>query len=325
LCLKFRPSEGFVVRRESVDEIIACLPRERTHFTYFPQRYAPLLLARVLREDTDIARVRRSRFGALLNKPVMKAVLAGCGDGRLSPERCEYHWEHEQSRHFLLGLTGYGGRACWRYGQRTRRGASLVLQLNLNAGDMREVERLALEPDEFNYYGHPTSRRHHRRYRTTLAWARMDLDFATNEVLIEEVQSDFVRLLREYIDGLPTKRTPAPLVALLRALAAIWQEAMLSATLEFVWQELGIDTVYYHEWTTGTALKGIRYEKPPRSVYDALPRRFCMALTDEVPAFVRADRASRRRLRAVTRPRFFRLDRREGPCLTQVPAQRCAG
>ncbi|MEM7220758.1 MAG: hypothetical protein AAF515_20515 [Pseudomonadota bacterium] len=84
-----------------------------------------------------------------------------------------------------------------------------------------------------------------------------------------------------------------------------WQEAMLTATLEFVWRELGITNIYYHEFRTGCDLKRIRYGHPPRSIYEALPRKFCMHTAAHIPRFLRGDRSTRRLLKRLNAPRFY--------------------
>ena len=70
---------------------------------------------------------------------------------------------------------------------------NLVLQLNFNSSQIRALRRLTGgEQRTFNPLDHPVCRPGHPRYRETLAWARIDFDFETNEALIEEIQSDWV-------------------------------------------------------------------------------------------------------------------------------------
>ena len=69
---------------------------------------------------------------------------------------------------------------------------------------------------------------------------------------------------------------------------------MLTATLDFVHRELGINKVFYHSFDTGVRLKGIESGwGPPRSIYTDLPRRFCFELGEERP-HARVGRAWRR-------------------------------
>ena len=68
--------------------------------------------------------------------------------------------------------------------------------------------------------------------------------------------------------------------------AAVWDEAMLSATLFFLREELGIRHIYYHTHASGQWLKRIRDRLPPRSLYTELPRRFCFRETDALPGFL---------------------------------------
>ena len=63
----------------------------------------------------------------------------------------------------------------------------------------------------------------------------------------------------------------------------MWDEAALTAAINFVMDELGIRRIYYHTFVTGNALKKIRHSYPPRSLYTDLPRKLCFKLTDEPP------------------------------------------
>jgi hypothetical protein len=82
---------------------------------------------------------------------------------------------------------------------------------------------------------------------------------------------------------------------LLMAQEKIWHEAMLSATLWFLWHELGIRDVYYHSWETGNALKNLKQDcAPPRSLYRDLPERFGFSQSRHGPGFLESERHVRK-------------------------------
>ena len=88
----------------------------------------------------------------------------------------------------------------------------------------------------------------------------------------------------------------------------LWDEAALTAAINFVVDELGIRRIYYHSFETGNVLKKIRYSQPPRSLYTDLPRKFCFRLTDEVPEMLAGSRVVKRKLKRVKQPRWYRLE-----------------
>ncbi len=286
---------------QTVKDVIACLAGERTLFSYFPGRYALMLLARASRGRASVRALRSGPFAPLLEKPLVKEALATAGCGCVSP--ADFDLWPGQPAEFLLALDSWGHRSRRRYHQTSRSGFNLVLQLNFNTGDMARFARLVDYPRDYNLGVHPCCK-DPQRYRETLAWARMDVCFDTDAVLIEEIQSDFVR----FVDWQwYAHRDHAAVVAFCAPFRRLWAEAMLSAAVEFVWRELGISTVYYHEFETGNALKGLQAMPPPRSLYEALPRRFCMALTTDVPPFLLRRGGARKRLRALRQPRFYKL------------------
>ena len=67
----------------------------------------------------------------------------------------------------------------------------------------------------------------------------------------------------------------------------VWSEAMLSATLEFVRNTLGLRLVYMHTDECGARLKDIWFEsRPPKSIYQDLPKRFCFEQVNYAPTFL---------------------------------------
>ena len=160
----------------------------------------------------------------------------------------------------------------------------------------------------------------------TVAWARLDFDLETGEALIEELQSDLLRDLKSYADKaylaekegsatfdiyraeFDTKRVIRIWEDDFSAERAHWQEAVLSAAIRFLVSEIGMRKIYYHTEDTGSYLKRITGTRPPRSLYTALPKRFCFDETDEVPQLLAGERNWGRRERAAREPvRFFKM------------------
>jgi hypothetical protein len=154
------------------------------------------------------------------------------------------------------------------------------------------------------------------------------VDLENEEVLIEEIQTDWVREAKEkrsnalYLQSRSRERRrqapewwgfDCPLEHVIRYCDeilpphdSIWDEATLSAALTFARQELGIRRVFYHTPESGIRLKGIDSKwPPPQSVYSTLPRKFCFQETEEIPSFLQGIIRKRRRLRTV---RFHLLE-----------------
>ncbi len=316
--------------RHAIEEIVACLCGERTVYSYYRDRYSLGLLRYLSRHSRDrealsVAAVRKSSYAPLLHKPRVKSALARLGQQPLNEPFLAAHDHDPQQEYFVLTLDVWGSeqRSGRANRQTSRPGFNLVLQLNFNNDHDRRYGKLGCRNALFNYQGHPVS-----RCRNTLAWARIDLDWASNCALIEEIQSDWIRRvawLAERVEkklacGQPATGSIAyagqrlPLAAaqaycgyVLEHYAGIWSEAMLWASIEFIREELGLPVVFYHSETGGRLLKGIRCSAPPRSLYTDLPCRFCFTPTREVPPFLADDREVRRLLRQNPAVEFFRL------------------
>jgi hypothetical protein len=313
--------------KEYADEILACLPKERSCYHYFRDYYALQLLGYAVEDGMPIERLRRSPFGRLLHKPLLKPVLAACGDGIIRRHHIESQWG-DPTLSFLLTVGLWGGKQRDSYYQTSRPGYNLVLRLNFTLDHDRRFRKLFTEyywGDSLNYFAHPVLTRGERRYfRETLAWARLDVDMEQGQVLIEEIQTDWVReanrsrrnLSRcsECIKNLhhPTchlRRSALRYIdEVLMPYARVWDQAMFSAALFFIREELGIDDIWYHTWECGNALKSISgWSQPPRSLYSKLPREFCFTETDHQPGMLQNRRTGKRLNRAKIRPRFYRL------------------
>jgi len=177
-----------------------------------------------------------------------------------------------------------------------------------------------------NYWGHPVfSKTNASYFRETLAWARIDLDFVTGEALIEEIQSDWVRI-GNYVLNIAKRYKQCGKLEfdrwnirgqvddvieycekVLKPYQAIWSEAMLAATVEFIKTELGIDMIYYHSFNTGCRLKKTGEKSPPKSIYDKLPRKFCFTKTYYEPKFLNNDKYFSRNYRKIWYPEWFTL------------------
>jgi len=183
-----------VMKRDEIREIVACLPKGRTLFPYYRDRYAALLLSWVFQGTVSVAEVKRSRYAGLICKSAVSEAIARRGDGVIDQQMLSMIWDepHEQ---FLLTLDSWGGEErCWQ--QTSRAGHNLVLQINLHDGYRRWFESVV--PDDqkwlFDNYGHPVLRqRSNGFYRPTLGWVRIDLDLVTGEALIEEGGSSILR------------------------------------------------------------------------------------------------------------------------------------
>jgi hypothetical protein len=301
----------------AVEEIMDYLPKERTLFHYHQDRYALMLLGWAAGDGCRVDRLKRSPFAPLLEKPVVKQALAACGGGEVDRASLEAAWG-AQCNTFLLTLGSWGsGDRSWD--QTSRKGHNLVLRLNFNQSHDRAFRQLVkpgmLHP--FRYYGHPVMHQGEREYwRETLAWARMDIDLDRGEALIEEIQSDWVRLVnavaqainkgrghrlgKERIGGEP-EQVRAYAEEVFTPYRKLWDQAMLAAAIRFIRDELGLKRIWYHSWEGGNRLKKLDYSQPPRSLYTQLPRRFCFRKTEEAPGFL-----------ARTRP-YQKLVRKTGP------------
>ncbi|MFH0785290.1 MAG: hypothetical protein V2B20_25515 [Pseudomonadota bacterium] len=299
------------MEQNQIEEILQYLPKSRTKFYYFKDRYALMLLSYAIgqREGMKVAEIKKSTFGRLMEKPLVKEIAHHLGKSNLTRDLLDALWPKDFFC-YLLTVDKWGGRKgrSRLYDQTSRPGCNLVLQLNFSAEHNTSYQRL-IKPQNahpFKNYGHPIAKdgKNH-----TLAWARIDIDLETGEALIEEIQTDWIRLaartrkdVEQYgnVDEPQRRYIPRYLKRLccnakelsryvedeLKPHAAIWEEAMLMSTIWFLKEEIGISTIFYHTFDFGCQLKRIEGARPPQSLYTTLPKKFCFEKTGCVPSFL---------------------------------------
>lgn len=282
-----------------LEEILACLKGERTLFRYQRDAYALELLRDYIGQGMSIAALRQSPYAKLLQKTLVKQALAMAGKGSLKPTHLDWVAAQQPALNFVLTLDQWGTErnSQRQYKQLSRTGYHLVLQLNFANDHQQQYSYWVKEacPAEFSSWAHPVVKT--GRYET-LAWVRIDLDFAANQALIEEIQSDWVRQVKtewrqSYYPQLHEYREQV-----LKPYAQIWDEAALAAAIRLIRQDLGINEIFYNSFETGNLMKGIRNNQPPRSLYSDLPQKFAFNLTNEVPRFLQDLRQTAKAQRA---------------------------
>ena len=299
---------------EIVKEVIACLPEGKTHFRYFKNGYAPRLLSMAVPNAATVYSIRSTAFGRLLDNPVMGDALARSGNGLITSATLGAIW-HEPSLPYLLTVDRWRYESRW-WSQVSRAGDNLVLQLNLPRQNQQLFNKFVgtnrrFNPHSFHPVQHPGDQ---QSFRETLAWARIDFSFETGEALIEEIQSDAVRQLaamdrhvarcgcagclrrKRYLDWFAVHRK-------------IWSEALLTATVEFIVRELGITQLFMHTARSGWRVKNMGpYQRPPRSLYAELPRKFAFRRIWNAPQFLLDTRRYQRLIRKQPDIDFHLLD-----------------
>jgi len=304
------------MKLREVNEVIDCLSKDREVFFYYKNRYAEIILKEVLRYTNSIRVIKDSVYSKLLSIKHIKEAIAYCGNGRFESDDIYFDWSADCFP-FTVTYTKWG---CDKYQYQTsRRGFSLVVQLNfsnLHAEQYRKFYK-PTESCVFNYWGHPvinnkTSDGIVKSARETLAWARIDLDFNRNEALIEEIQTDWLRLAKRelfrlqeinqsdnnsnseisaYASEAKIENAIEYLSTVLKPYESIWAEAMLACSLNILFNEIGISKIFYHDHVSGRIIKDIPGRSPPRSLYTTLPRRFCFESSQFGPSFIEESRA----------------------------------
>jgi hypothetical protein len=285
-----------------VEWILSRHGQEATTYTYFRDKYALLLAAWATGEGQRVTDFKRGRLAGLLQKDILKQHCAR--HAVLREADLLAHAAPGEGWTLRRTLSYWGEAGCWWGAQTSREGYNLVLRLDFGHQQDRMAARLRVADvlEELDGRNHM-----HLAESYNVAWCRLDMDWETGEVLIEEIQNDWLRdALRfktaewRYYDCLPwyclprkaDLRNDARFLEYCRTviepLEKVWSEAIVCAALEFIRNELGLRTVYMHTADCGARLKGMsdQYMLPPRSLYQEVPRRLCFEPTGEVPAFL---------------------------------------
>jgi len=280
-----------------LEEIIECLPQGRTLFNYTKDWYAVELLKHELHKEQTVHELKQGRFSKLIRKPFVKDWLGRMGKSKLTKDDLAWIYPSKMES-FRLTLDKFSG---WTQTSRCRANSwNLVLQLNLNSADASFVERHTecRDNDPFEFYLHPV----HAGRNRTLAWARIDVDLKHGHALIEEIQNDRVRDAKDWY--VRAKNTEDDRITFrqfeidtrffieywenhMKQRAKWWDEAILTAAIKFIKEELGIQHIFYHTPESGKVYKGAGAETAPTSVYTTLPKKFCFEQTSERPCFLR--------------------------------------
>ncbi|PID62197.1 MAG: hypothetical protein CR974_03825 [Gammaproteobacteria bacterium] len=310
--------------KKQLDEVLACFENERRIYRYFSDKYCVDILSRWLGEGKSISEIKRSPLAGFLHRPWVKAHLAKLGSNRLTADTLALWWRDDE-QHFQQTLAAWSDTYDWRWGQTSRRGYNLVLQLNFTQSHNRDYDKW-IKGSRFCVYDasyHPV---YQGEERHTMAWARIDMSDDLSEALIEEIQTDWLRdaertlrhakgasnnrcsCLRCRENAKVTERQKQAFEHYhqrhIAPMLGIWDEAMLNAALSFLFDDIGVERVFYHDFATGNALKHIDCGKPPRSLYTQLPKRFGFVKTQEFPTFL-PEKSLRKRLKKVQAPMFY--------------------
>jgi hypothetical protein len=316
------------MKREDVNEIMSCLGDEKKVFHYFKDRYCldsiDYEMQRQERTEFRVSELKTGKLSRFSSKPIIQEKLKYFGNGAIQQSELALFWP-EQQESFVLGIDCWGNSERG-WDQTTRNECNLVLQLNFSQQHIKDYMRLVKPNDSygpFEYRGHPIS----KYDRKTMSWIRMDIDFDTNEVLIEEIQNDWLRNAKRVLNRLRARREKTPDIKpsqvnrfidasykeleqyveqILTPYEKIWAEASMTAAIKFIRQDLGIDTIYFHSFDTGVKIKQV-CGLPPKSMYTKLPKQFGFELGDEAPKFIAENKSSKRYLKAIKDPMFYRL------------------
>ncbi len=302
-------------------------------FLYYPDRESPWLLARRMRERARVAELKAGETARLLERPLVKPMLAAAAGGTL--ERADVDLAAMADRaidgplskvaaagvaaafevpwyDFEISLGEWASEALGTWSQTSRHGNNLVLQLGFPSEDVALLTQYvgADARKMFEYRDHPVR----RDGRPTLAWVRIDIE--GDVALIEEIQSDWLRFAARvskfWLHNRPLRQFTYAVQAYETVVRErhekLWPKVALLATLGFLRDVVGVRQVFMHQPEPGAALKGIYGAKPPASLYTKLPKSFGFTPTMEAPPFLA--RRHRRRLapfRRAGQPVFWQL------------------
>jgi len=313
---------------KELDEVIDCLGNNRRLFYYFKDRYCLDMLDWQMTKNemksiavSGLSQSPLKRFAA---KPIIKEVFKDCGNGLLTQDLLRSYWPDEVLNFTLtLDRWGEGDRG---YDQTSRNQQNLVLQVNFDNKHNQHYRRLIKPCNDygpFEYRYHPIRMDH----RNTMSWVRIDFDLSTGEALIEEIQNDWLRKADWGLKRVTKRREqrkstkPSEIIygvdceysdlkeyteIVLKPYKKLWAEVSLIAAINFIRNELGMTSIYYHSFDTGKKIKKI-YSSPPKSMYTQLPKKFGFELTEEAPRFICETKCSRRYLKAIKNPRWYHI------------------
>ena len=321
------------MRPEDIQMIRRCMP-DTLAFPYYADRESPWLVARQIRGDARVADLRRGPLAKFLDRPLLRAIAARSGDGVLRradlDAAADAHMAEwvagvgpagwaavgmafgEVWRDYEVTFEGWGaGDPDWRWRQLSRPGGNLVVQLGFPADHGALFGRYLPDSDRrrFESWDHPVR----QTGRPTLAWARLDVEIDAGVALIEEIQSDWIRMADWQLAALARRRPKSRELrnmqgyhaGLVARYGREWPKAMMLAALVVLRDELGIGTVFLHTARTGNVLKDC---DAPRSLYSGLPKSFGFQPTREVPEFLlKPRRRHLGKLRKSGAPLFWRL------------------
>ena len=286
-------------------------------FYYYRDKYALQLLQYHVKESTSISALRKSRHQSLMEKPVIKKILQKSGNGRVDRDSfVDSMTEEGRMFNYTIGKWGeFEPHRKDEWFQTTRLGYNLVLQLNFDT--MHNYQycqwfKKGDDHDPFEFDGHPIVE--HNNF--TMSWCRIDLNLEAGEALIEEIQNDWLREVRRMKNALIERLRKREnqrrrhwffsyysvedchrYFETMTYYMNIWEEATLSLALHFIKSELGLNTVYYHDFDCGNYLKQIKGSLPPRSLYTKLPKKFGFEQTGEAPEFLKKERYLKKKLK----------------------------
>lgn len=342
---------------QEINDILSCLQDDNQPYKgcyyHYEHAHVHLLVSRWLQQFNDapfhketgrvatVADFKTSKYARWQHTPVIKQWLAshagrhavltplphiGLVDSKAKPMGYAItlgKWGSEDKSDYL-----------W-WNQTSRLGYNLVVQLNLPLDVLRTYQAMKVDDPVENCQMtcHPVHEK-----RLTLAWARLDIDLANSQVLIEEIQSDWIGELtwslkdatKNYCDeccqyncdkhqgifhyyGSPirTKHYIDTMQKYHKQYKNTWANMILTATLDFIWRELGRDIhVFYHQYDFGCALKGC---EPPKSLYSAVPEKLGFKITEEFPQMLMDNKLTQKKLNNIKRNqkqvdmRFYRL------------------
>lgn len=317
------------MKQKELDEVLYCLGTDRRVFYYFKDRYCLDMIRWHMesngKKNLKISELNKQPLQRFSSKPIVKDIVKHCGDGLLTEDHLAFYWS-EDTLAFTVTLDSWGdSNRCWD--QTSRNQKNLVLQVNFDNKHDQAYRRLLKPCNQyrpFEYSGHPIK----QNGQKTLSWVRLDIDLYTGEALIEEVQNDWLRRVNRHLRRVKrclaakSDVKPGDVVrgihcgyddmkeyaeVILQPYQSIWAELSLAAAIHFIRNELGISTIYYHTFDTGRKIKNI-CGLPPKSMYTQLPKQFGFTLTDEIPIFLQEDKCSKRYLKAIKNPQWYRLN-----------------